>query len=378
MAISVKDILRNAEESLSKKRQWGNWWGGHGSNPAALAQRWNSCPAPPNDYKDENGGQRDETTGIARQPARTAVTAQHSPELERLVEHGFSPEAAKAALQHFDEWLASDEGKAEMAVAEADANAAGDPILHTGDAVRLEGLVKTVEANGQQGVLTAFRSKDGRWRVDLNNGKWHWVRPPFIKPMLLRRIPLLEIGTADNVDQMDAGGSPVQMSKVAAAWAKLEGQQRDFQEKQEAWEICNLEREEVLRKAVDEFDLQQHMFQEKQRSFALAHARCIAELEAARISLAMGARHDVASFTMSEERAQTQASDASTAEGEELLLDSQAEEDGEDGEDDEGEPEADAMWDMDWSRLDTSNNMTSGGPSTHSASIPAVMDVFSA
>lgn len=315
----------------------------------------------------------------AQQPTASLVTGQPDVELERLVENGFSPEAARAALRHFDEWLVSDEGKAEMAIAEAHAHAAGDPILHTGDAVRLEGLVKTVEANGQQGVLGAFRSKDGRWKVNLNNGKWHWVRPPLIKPMVLRRIPFPEIGAADTCDQMDAEGSPVQMSKVAAAWATLEVQQSRFKERQESWEIANLEREEILRKAVDEFELQQHMFQEKQRSFALAHAQCVAELEAARTSLAMGARQEVASFTLSEERAQAQASDASTAEGEELLLDSQVDEDGEEGDDDDCEAEADAMWDMDWSRLDPSHSMPNGYPSTDSSShVLDAIDVFSA
>merc|ERR1719362_1446789 len=221
MAISVKDILRNAEESLSRKRQWGNWWGGHGShgsNQAASAPHRKSYPAPANNYSGENGRKQDETISTARQPTHVAVTEEPGAELQRLVEHGFSPEAARAALQHFDEWLVSDEGRAEMAIAEAAAHAAGNPILHIGDAVCLEGLVKTVEANGQHGVLTTFRTKDGRWRVDLNKGKWHWVRPPFIRPMLLKRIPFPELGAADAMDQTDAKKPPVQMSKVAAAW----------------------------------------------------------------------------------------------------------------------------------------------------------------
>eukprot|EP00419_Tripos_fusus_P043116 CAMPEP_0172793190 /NCGR_PEP_ID=MMETSP1074-20121228/209354_1 /TAXON_ID=2916 /ORGANISM="Ceratium fusus, Strain PA161109" /LENGTH=534 /DNA_ID=CAMNT_0013630265 /DNA_START=26 /DNA_END=1627 /DNA_ORIENTATION=+ len=217
----------------------------------------------------------------------------HCAALERLViEIGLSPQAARVALRHLDAWLVDDYGKAEMASAEAAAHAAGEVILHVGDSVRLEGLVKNLDANGKRGRLTAYRADDHRWKVVLTGGELFWVRPKSLRPLDMRRMPLPceedACATACTGDGAGAGSSQGQPDRatgtassfaLAAGWARLEARQAAWKEEQEAREIELLEREMTIRKHQEALDMQQHVLGKSRQSFALDQARSLAELE---------------------------------------------------------------------------------------------------
>ncbi|CAK0800203.1 unnamed protein product, partial [Prorocentrum cordatum] len=121
----------------------------------------------------------------------------HCSSLERLVvDLGISPQAARVALRHLDAWLVSEAGAMEMAAAEAAGHGSGEHILHTGDAVRLEGMVKNKSLNGTLGTLTCYAADTQRWKVMLPGGEVYWVKPKLVRPVEPRRLPLPEAGSA--------------------------------------------------------------------------------------------------------------------------------------------------------------------------------------
>eukprot|EP00930_Biecheleria_cincta_P059896 TRINITY_DN45607_c0_g1_i1.p1 TRINITY_DN45607_c0_g1~~TRINITY_DN45607_c0_g1_i1.p1 ORF type:complete len:317 (+),score=75.78 TRINITY_DN45607_c0_g1_i1:37-987(+) len=233
---SMKEVFRGVEESFTSIKFTAPGWlsgiGGyaekHATTPVAAAR----APEPVLSQDD-------------------AAMRQHCSALERLVEMGLSPQAGKVALRHLDSWLVSDVGRAEMAVAEAEAFASGEPILHVGDAIRLDGLVKNRETNGRLGTLEAYGAESHRWKVRLADDQVFWIKPKLLRPLESKRLPLPDpaspktTGTDDDAKQSKA---------LAAAWAKFEASQAAWKERHEAREIELLEKEEELRKMQEALD----------------------------------------------------------------------------------------------------------------------------
>lgn len=306
-----------------------------------------------------------------------AVMKCHFAALERHVAMGLSPQAARAAIHHMDEWLVSEAGVAEMARAEELARAVGEQVLHKGETVRLAGLVKNSTVNGKLAVLQMYSAESQRWRVALSDGKVYLLQPKFLQPYELRPAQMLQKlkrslspprqgsqtaspssgsgsapegrsslgGGSPAAAEPSAGGSsqvaspagspaslPAAPAAVEAAWKELEANQVAWKEVQEAREIELLEREEALHKLQERLEEQHRHLSEKRRSDAMAHARNLAELE----SKVNGAAQD-RQFVM----------DDGSPQGPELIeaTSPAAEEEEELGE------EPDDLYDMDWSAV---------------------------
>ncbi|CAE7940324.1 unnamed protein product [Symbiodinium sp. KB8] len=176
MEHGVHKFFTGMEESLSKITR-PSWLGG-GSGPSKHA------PAPPVVHSKQEhhtptpSGEDDSTM------------RHHCAALERLVEMGLSPQAAKVAVRHLDSWLVSEDGRSEMAVAEAEATSTGEAILHVHDQVRLEGLVKNKGTNGMMGTLEAYGAESHRWKVRLTDDQVFWIKPKLLRPLKMQRMPL--------------------------------------------------------------------------------------------------------------------------------------------------------------------------------------------
>ncbi|CAE7322841.1 unnamed protein product [Symbiodinium sp. CCMP2592] len=176
MEHGVHKFFTGMEESLSKITR-PSWLGG-GSGPSKQA------PAPPVVHSKQEhptptpSGEDDSTM------------RHHCAALERLVEMGLSPQAAKVAVRHLDSWLVSEDGRSEMAVAEAEATSTGEAILHVHDQVRLEGLVKNKGTNGMMGTLEAYGAESHRWKVRLTDDQVFWIKPKLLRPLKMQRMPL--------------------------------------------------------------------------------------------------------------------------------------------------------------------------------------------
>lgn len=364
MGVSVKDVFRGVEGSLAdggKWAAWPNWWQAaerreepRPSKPQT--EHRNLCPVAtgvPGVLRSQVADTQNQlpskhlriekSNPEARQAHNDLAMRRYCAALERLVDLGLSPEAAQSALQHLDDWVVGDEGKAQMAAAEAAIHAAGGPILHVGDAVRLEGLVQVKAANGKQGKLQTYRAEDGRWKVYLADGQVYWVRPHFMKPLVLRRLPLPEADAAESACREAMQKPGMQTTSLATGWAKLEARRAAWKEEQEAREIDLLEREEALRKAQDMFEFQRQLLEAQRHSFALEQARSLAQLEAKGPSRGshLGT---AASFALAGDSPRgLEAAAAEEAAGGEAAAE-RPEEGGEDS-------EADEMWDMDWTKL---------------------------
>jgi len=311
----------------------------------------------------------------------------HCAALERLViEIGLSPQAARVALRHLDAWLVDDYGKAEMASAEAAAHAAGEVILHVGDSVRLEGLVKNLDANGKRGKLTAYRADDHRWKVVLTDGQLFWVRPKSLRPLDMRRMPLPEpedaSGTDSAADGAGGGSSQGQSDRatgvagsfaLAAGWARLEARQAAWKEEQEAREIELLEREMTIRKHQEALDMQQHVLGESRHSFALNQARSLAALEKQKTSDVAGGREcqpmEIGSPDASPQQSPRDSGGSPRAVASSTLVERQLSDDGSGDEEIIGdvpladEEEGDSVWDTDWITLASAPRVAAGKPS---------------
>lgn len=233
----MKEVFRGVEESFTSikftRPGWLSGIGGYAEKQATpVAAAVGAGPEPVQSQDD-------------------AAMRQHCSALERLVEMGLSPQAGKVALRHLDSWLVSEAGREEMAVAEAEAFASGEPILHVGDAIRLDGLVKNRETNGRLGTLEAYGAESHRWKVRLADDQVFWIKPKLLRPLKSKRLPLLDpsapnrAGTDENAQQSKA---------LAAAWAKFEASQIAWKERHEAREIELLEKEEELRKMQEALD----------------------------------------------------------------------------------------------------------------------------
>ncbi|CAE7767912.1 unnamed protein product [Symbiodinium sp. CCMP2456] len=167
MEHGVHKFFTGMEESLSKITR-PSWLGG-GSGPSRQA------PAPPVVHtKQEHptptpSGEDDSTM------------RHHCAALERLVEMGLSPQAAKVAVRHLDSWLVSEDGRSEMAVAEAEATSTGEAILHA----CTNGMCCT-----EMGTLEAYGAESHRWKVRLTDDQVFWIKPKLLRPLKMLRMPL--------------------------------------------------------------------------------------------------------------------------------------------------------------------------------------------
>ncbi|CAK9071307.1 unnamed protein product, partial [Durusdinium trenchii] len=110
---SMNEVFKDMKEQWSKFTR-PSWFGGSSKEA--------HHPVRPGSSK--------EPTEVHAHPEDDATMRHHCAALERLVEMGLSPQAAKVAVRRLDSWLVSEDGRAEMAAAEAEASSAGEPILH--------------------------------------------------------------------------------------------------------------------------------------------------------------------------------------------------------------------------------------------------------
>lgn len=279
-----------------------------------------------------------------------AAMQRHFAALDRLVGMGLSPQAARVALRHLDAWLVDEAGALEMRAAEAAAQAAGQPVLHVGDRVRLEGLIRHVAANGKSGQLHAYRADDQRWKVLVDDGQVFMLQPKFLRPLEFSRATVPPLHSS--AESASASPARTVAPELLAAWARLEDSQAAWKEQQEAREIKLLEREESLRKLQEELEEQQRLLGHQRRSLAMDHARALAELEQhaetpepARRGSALFAM-DGGSPNLSPKRLRVGECGGEAAEDEEDDSMDEASEGGE-----VALEEEDGVWDMDWAAL---------------------------
>eukprot|EP00913_Durusdinium_trenchii_P001493 g1381.t1 len=207
---SMNEVFKDMKEQWSKFTR-PSWFGGSSKEA--------HHPVRPGSSK--------EPTEVHAHPEDDATMRHHCAALERLVEMGLSPQAAKVA-----------------------ASSAGEPILHVHDQVRLEGLVKNKGTNGALGILQAYGAESHRWKVTLHDGQdgflvWQlecqcqkstvcvqavisdcfpipsppfgqtkthqppflsevfWIKPKLLKPLQLRRMPLPDPSPPEDTTHAD-------------------------------------------------------------------------------------------------------------------------------------------------------------------------------
>lgn len=296
-----------------------------------------------------------------------AVMRRHCAAIERIIDIGLSLPAARIALKHLDTWLVGEEGITEMAAAEEVAINAGEPILHAGDRVRLEGLVKNHETNGKFGVVEAYDAQSFRWKVRLvADNQVFWIKPKLLRPLEVKRLSLPEKRSSplERNDQTQLPSQEPEQVVLAAAWAKLEARQAAWKEEQESREIQLLEREEALRKlqeALEATQEEQDFFAQQQAAkeaealeVARAQVRSLPEpLEVGYPASREGNNEGLGSPAQLSPLSPVEAVTSYAADESSILPVPEHE--------DEEEAEADEMWDMDWNSL-ASRSTTSENP----------------
>lgn len=350
---SMNNLLKGAEDAFKHARP--SWWNGGSSGSGGIIPR-----APLHgDGHAASGYPEALPRGVAAFGAVNAVVVppganaqalddvamrRHCAALERLIEIGLSPQAARVALRHLDSWLVCQEGQDEMAIAEAAAQASGEPILHVGDRARLEGLVKATSVNGMVGTLTAYGAADLRWKVQLSDGQIFWVRPKLLKPLEVNRLPLQSasaVGASPSAPSRCSELTPAPAaSELIEGWAALDARKARWHEEQQLRDIELLEREEVLRKLQEALEAEQLQIGEQRHSLAIERAHSMSDA---------GRRNsEPVEFVMGKVGSKIA---AIVEEGTHDRSATSLGSDAEDPDDEEDEREADEMWDMDWSKL---------------------------
>mmetsp|Transcript_41301 Transcript_41301/g.88716 ORF Transcript_41301/g.88716 Transcript_41301/m.88716 type:complete len:472 (+) Transcript_41301:122-1537(+) len=329
----------------------------------------------------------------------------HFAALERLVEVGLSPEAARVALRHLDSWLVSQEGHEEMAAAEMAARAASEPILHVGDRVRLEGLVKNTNVNGMVGTLLAYSAADLRWKVQLSDGQIFWTRPGLMKPLEDKFMSTETSAEESSLgNQTSAAGAtasaptaglagPATAAAAAAAapssspssscstanasaadlvagFAALEAKQSAWKLEQESRDLLLLEREAALHKLQLDLEEQQRQVGEQRQSLARDRALSMATSAAADTGRRLSEPTEFVMGKVSTKPSGTGEGNVATRKSS-MDEPSDDEQSADEDDDDEGEQEADEMWDMDWSKL--ASESKAGDSATLTVTPPPVL-----
>eukprot|EP00930_Biecheleria_cincta_P058870 TRINITY_DN44668_c0_g1_i1.p1 TRINITY_DN44668_c0_g1~~TRINITY_DN44668_c0_g1_i1.p1 ORF type:complete len:502 (-),score=120.18 TRINITY_DN44668_c0_g1_i1:177-1682(-) len=375
----MKDVFRGVEESFSgMKFTRPSWLSGATSSSSKPAPQ-QSVPSAPRVVSNDGARRTPVPAAESNAPAELlpntgeddAVMRRHCAALERIVDIGLSLPAARIALKHLDTWLVGEEGIAEMAAAEEAAITCGEPILHAGDRVRLEGLVKNHEANGKLGVVEAYDAQSFRWKVRMvADNQVFWIKPKLLRPLEVKRISPPQKRSSpqesSGCDQTQLSSQEPEQVVLEAAWAKLKARQAAWKEEQESREIQLLEREEALQKLQEALEAAQ----EEQEFFAQRQAaKKNEEVEAARaqdqrppevfevtcLSGYEGERSPAHLSPLSPLQAVTSYA------ADETSIRPVAEHEDEEQE----EAEADEVWDMDWSSM-ASQSTTAA----HSRQIP--------
>jgi len=261
---------------------------------------------------------------------------------------GLSPQAAKVAVRHLDSWLVSEDGRSEMAVAEAEATSCGEPILHVHDKVKLEGLVKNKGTNGTMGILEAYGADSHRWKVRLVDEQVFWIKPKLLRPLEMHRMPLPDPSPPENTTGEDEQ-VPVS-SSLAHAWAKFEARQKAWREEQEDREIRLLEKEEELTKKEEALEtLKDEVQFERRKSLANDDGCFLAAVEPVQYNMTdevgLNGRASDAVSSMADPPLSRMPGAVSHVSDETSVVPLPS-----DHQEDE-EVEADEMWDMDWTAV---------------------------
>jgi len=236
-----------------------------------------------------------------------------------------------------------------MASAEVAAHANNEPILHIGDRVRLDGLVKNLAVNGMVGSLQAYSAESQRWKVLLSDNKVFWVRPKLIVPLEARRKPLIipedsGLAQADNSSEASIASAA---QAVAAGLAQLEAKQQKWREEQEAKEIKMLEREESMRKIQEAIEA--------------------SEVDAIERTPSMTASQSAAQFLMCSDESPPETREKKIRESP-VNIQPLSPTSGGSAEADEEE-----MWDMDWTAVSPDREPQAVGSSASAEAIPAAL-----
>eukprot|EP00927_Polykrikos_kofoidii_P031397 TRINITY_DN27004_c0_g1_i1.p1 TRINITY_DN27004_c0_g1~~TRINITY_DN27004_c0_g1_i1.p1 ORF type:complete len:588 (-),score=122.34 TRINITY_DN27004_c0_g1_i1:118-1881(-) len=237
---------------------------------------YSSCSAAPSNGVSSARGQTSRDPGCAVRPVFNddAAMRYHCTALDRLIGMGYSVQAARSAMQHFDDWLASAAGSAALTAAETAARLEGEAILHIGDTVRLAGLVKNPTANGKVGLLQAYGTESQRWRVHvLDEEKVYWIKPKLLTPVEVRKSPM-------DGEAGGAASSTAPPQALAMGWAKLEAHQAVTREKQELRDLELESKEHKLQRLQAELEAQaQQLVVERRRSQKMEQALKLAAKE---------------------------------------------------------------------------------------------------
>mmetsp|Transcript_91956 Transcript_91956/g.265305 ORF Transcript_91956/g.265305 Transcript_91956/m.265305 type:complete len:577 (+) Transcript_91956:3-1733(+) len=348
---SVKALFGNAAGAADRRPWWGGGDAGHQAQEAATIAEAPRVAAPTSAPAEGRAGGQQRS-----QDVDDAAMRRHCAAMERLVEMGISPQAARVALRHLDAWIVGEEGSSAMAAAEDAAAAAGEAIIRIGDAVRLEGLQKNTAVNGMVGKALAYSAESIRWKVALSDGQIFWVQPKLLRPLELRRRPLPNSGDQATTRVFGGVGEASAAAALAAGWAGLEARQAAWKEEQETREIMLLEREEALRKLHQALEAEHHDVGDQAMSARTSVAPAPGSASTARTGGAEAAEGFVIAREVGQEPLRVEPSDGDAA------MDASHHEE-EPGEEDE-------MWDMDW----TTMSRAAVAPSSGSTAPAAVSD----
>jgi hypothetical protein len=191
-----------------------------------------------------------------------------------------------------DEWLTSKAGVATMANTEAIAREAGENILHVGDHVCLEGLVKNSSANGKMAALQTYVAESNRWKVALEDGKSYLLQSKFLRPVAQKPTAYLqqleEVKASPSTPPRNSiDGSPTDRNSETAmtpAHSEARSAEDEALRQQEAEEM-RLQQEELARRADDlarteeQLNSERVELQQKRKSLAFVQAHVASMLE---------------------------------------------------------------------------------------------------
>jgi len=364
-----KALFKGLEDSFSHmKLTRPAWWGapvtspqGSRSSQAAASVGSTAGPFAPSQASRSSASSAAAPEAPPQSVDNTAMM-HHFVAIERLVRMGLSPQAAKVALHHLDDWVFSPTGATEMGAAEVAAISLGEPILKVGDMVQLCNLdSKNAARSGRRGTLKAYGAENQRWLVNMDDdGKEYWVRSKNLEAVEARG-PM----SAEQAALEEQPSDPAWNEACNRMLSQREDVLRRKQESLELREIQLLEREEriLLREeSLKQFEEQlrkdnasveagqQHLGRQRQ-SLLSEQARTMKELARK--------EKEIVSEGGGEQRTQAFSMCMDISGDGEYMSMERATSSGSQSKADEGE--ADEVWDMDWNDLATQKLAAGGG-----------------